>query len=121
MARFVVRRVLWLLLVLLIISLVTFLLMHLVPGGPWARAKPLPPAVIAAIDAKYGLNKPLYIQYAKFLWGILHGDLGISYSYQDRSVTQIYNAEFSEVGHIGGHCIYSGADSWYRLWYGGSY
>jgi oligopeptide transport system permease protein len=89
MTRFVVRRVLWLLLVLLIISIVTFLLMHLVPGGPWARAKPLAPAVVAALNAKYGLDKPLYIQYAKFLWGILHGDLGISYIYQDRSVTQI--------------------------------
>jgi len=102
MARFVVRRVLWLLLVLLIISLVTFLLMHLVPGGPWARAKPLPPAVIAAIDAKYGLNKPLYVQYAKFLWGILHGDLGISYSYQDRSVTQIIMQSFPKSAILGG-------------------
>jgi len=76
--------------------------MHLVPGGPWARAKPLPPAVIAAIDAKYGLNKPLYVQYAKFLWGILHGDLGISYSYQDRSVTQIIMQSFPKSAILGG-------------------
>jgi oligopeptide transport system permease protein len=102
MTRFVIRRVLWLLLVLLIISLVTFLLMHLVPGGPWAKGKPLPPAVIAAINAKYGLNKPLYIQYAKYLWGILHGDLGISYSYQDRSVTQIIMQSFPKSAILGG-------------------
>jgi oligopeptide transport system permease protein len=102
MTRFVVRRVLWLLLVLLIISMVTFLLMHLVPGGPWAKGKPLPPAVIAAINAKYGLNKPLYVQYAKYLWGILHGDLGISYSYQDRSVTQIIMQSFPKSAILGG-------------------
>jgi oligopeptide transport system permease protein len=102
MTRFVTRRVLWLVLVLLIISLVTFLLMHLVPGGPWARAKPLPPAVVAALNAKYGLDKPLYVQYAKFLWGILHGDLGISYSYQDRSVTQILMQGLPKSAILGG-------------------
>jgi len=82
------------LLVLLVVSFVTFALMHLVPGGPWSRDKQLAPAVVAALNAKYGLDKPFFVQYANFLTGILHGDLGISYSYQDRSVTQIIMQAF---------------------------
>ena len=89
MTRFVIRRVLWMLLVLLVVSFITFTLMHLVPGGPWSREKALAPAVVAALNARYGLDKPFFVQYANFLLGILHGNLGISYTYQDRSVTQI--------------------------------
>jgi oligopeptide transport system permease protein len=63
--------------------------MHLVPGGPWDRDKPLDPKVVAALNIKYGLDKPFFVQYGNFLLGLLHGDLGISYSFQDRSVTQI--------------------------------
>ena len=53
--------------------------MHLVPGGPWDRDKQLAPQVVAALNAKYGLDKPFYVQYGNYLLGLLHGDLGISY------------------------------------------
>jgi oligopeptide transport system permease protein len=102
MTRFVIRRVLWLILVLLVVSFVTFALMHLVPGGPWSRDKQLAPAVVAALNAKYGLDKPFLVQYGNFLVGILHGDLGISYSYQDRSVTQILMQGFPKSAILGG-------------------
>ena len=49
MFRYVVRRILWLLLVLLIVLLITFILMHLTPGGPWDRDKALAPKVIEAL------------------------------------------------------------------------
>ena len=75
--------------------------MHLVPGGPWSRDKQLAPAVVAALNAKYGLDKPFFVQYANFLTGILHGDLGISYSYQDRSVTQIIMQGFPKSAVLG--------------------
>ncbi len=89
MSRYIVRRVGWLLLVLLVVSFITFGLMHLIPGGPWDRDKPLAPSVVENLNRKYGLDKPFYVQYGNYLWGILHGDLGMSYSYQDRPVTQI--------------------------------
>ena len=89
MTRYIIRRILWLLLILLVVSFITFSLMHLVPGGPWDRDKPLDPKVVAALNIKYGLDKPFFVQYGNFLLGLLHGDLGISYSFQDRSVTQI--------------------------------
>ena len=89
MAKYIVRRVLWLLLVLLVVSFITFVLMHLIPGGPWDREKALAPQVVANLNAKYGLDKPFVVQYANYVWGLLHGDLGVSYSFQDRGVAQI--------------------------------
>ena len=89
MSKYIVRRILWLLLVLLVVSFITFVLMHLIPGGPWDREKALAPQVIANLNAKYGLDKPFIVQYANYVWGLIHGDLGVSYSYQDRGVTQI--------------------------------
>jgi oligopeptide transport system permease protein len=89
MSKYIVRRVLWLVLVLLVVSFITFSLMHLIPGGPWDREKALPPQVIENLNRRYGLDKPFLVQYGNYVWGLLHGDLGVSYSFQDRSVTQI--------------------------------
>jgi oligopeptide transport system permease protein len=63
--------------------------MHLVPGGPWDREKALAPQVVDALNKKYGLDKPFFAQFGDFLWNLLHGDLGVSYTSQDRNVTSI--------------------------------
>jgi oligopeptide transport system permease protein len=89
MSKYIVRRVLWLALVLLVVSFITFGLMHLIPGGPWDREKALAPQVVANLNAKYGLDKPFMVQFGNYIWGLLHGNLGVSYSFQDRSVTEI--------------------------------
>jgi len=89
MTKFIIRRTFWLLVVLLVVSFITFSLMHLVPGGPWDRDKTLAPQVVEALNKKYGLDKPFFIQFGDFLWGIVHGDLGVSYTRQDRNVTDI--------------------------------
>lgn len=89
MTRYIVFRLFWLIIVLLVISFITFALMHLVPGGPWSRDKALAPQVIEALNKKYGLDKPFIVQFGNYLNGIIHGDLGVSYSFQDRSVSQI--------------------------------
>jgi oligopeptide transport system permease protein len=92
MQRYIIRRLLWLVVVLLAISLITFLLMHAIPGGPWDKDKPLSqldPALVQKLNQKYGLDKPIWEQYGTFLWNGLHGDLGLSYTYGDRGVTNI--------------------------------
>lgn len=71
MARFIARRILWLFLVLFTVSIITFTLMHAVPGGPFAQEKALPPAVLANINAKYNLDDPFLIQYLNYLGDIL--------------------------------------------------
>jgi oligopeptide transport system permease protein len=89
MTRFIIRRVLWLIPVLLFVSLITFTLMHLTPGGPWDKDKAVAPQILANLNAKYNLDKPAWQQYLIYMAGAVHGDLGPSYTYQDRSVTQI--------------------------------
>src|ERR671932_1471424 len=89
MTRFIIRRILWLVPVLLFVSLITFTLMHLTPGGPWDKEKPVSATVLANLNARYNLDKPAWQQYLIYMGNVLHGDLGPSYTYQDRSVTQI--------------------------------
>ena len=71
MARFIVRRILWMLLVLFAVSLITFGLMHAVPGGPFVGEKRLPSEIVAALNAKYHLDQPLHIQYLIFIRDIV--------------------------------------------------
>lgn len=71
MARFVIRRFLWMLLVLFVVSLITFLLMHAVPGGPFTQEKRLPAATLKQLNEKYNLDAPLYIQYLSYIGDIL--------------------------------------------------
>jgi oligopeptide transport system permease protein len=86
---YVTRRLLWIIPVLFAVSIITFLLMHAVPGGPWAREKQLPDAVEHRLNAQYGLDQPLYEQYARWAVGFATGNLGPSYRYQDRTVNDI--------------------------------
>jgi oligopeptide transport system permease protein len=86
---YVTRRLLWIIPVLFAVSVITFMLMHAVPGGPWAREKQLPDAVEHRLNAQYGLDLPIYEQYARWAAAFVTGDLGPSYRYQDRTVNDI--------------------------------
>jgi len=97
----VIRRVLWIIPVLFAVSLITFVLMHAVQGGPWDREKRLPAAVVQRLNEKYGLDRPLYEQYARWIGGILQGDLGPSYRYPDRSVNDIIGAGIMTTVQLG--------------------
>lgn len=89
MLKYSIRRFFWIILVLVAVSFITFSLMHLVPGGPWDRQKELAPQVIENLNKKYGLDQPFFVQFGHYLWNLLHGDLGLSYTHQDRGVTEI--------------------------------
>lgn len=90
MQAYILRRVLWVIPLLLGVSLITFLLMHAVPGGPFSREKQLPPRVVENINAKYHLDDPIWKQYGNYVWGIVSRlDLGPSYSSTTVSVNDI--------------------------------
>lgn len=75
---------------LLLLIILSFLLMHAAPGGPFTQEKQLPPAVLANLNAKYGLDEPLWKQMASYVWGIVaHFDFGPSFIYKDRTVNEI--------------------------------
>src|SRR5690554_5559339 len=93
MAATILRRALALIPVLFTISVVTFLLMHSVPGSPFsAEDKPLPPQIRANLEAFYDLDKPLFQQYLSYMGNALRGDLGPSYLQRNRSVNDIIAA-----------------------------
>ena len=89
MIAYIVRRLLWIIPVLFTVSVITFFLMHSVPGGPWDREKRLPQATVDRLNAKYGLDDPIYIQYITWATKFVQGDLGPSYRYTDRTVNEI--------------------------------
>jgi len=101
MINYIIRRVLWAIPVLLIISLVTFSLAHVIPGGPFDKEKPLPAEIIANLEAYYGLDDPLWMQYTDYLWNALHGDFGPSYSYRSRTVNDIMSEHFPVSAQLG--------------------
>ncbi|OOB77865.1 MAG: peptide ABC transporter permease [Epulopiscium sp. Nuni2H_MBin003] len=78
MARYIVKRLLAMIVTLFIISTLTFSLMHAIPGGPFTSEKEVPPEIEAALMAKYGLDLPLWQQYLNYLSNVLQGDLGVS-------------------------------------------
>jgi oligopeptide transport system permease protein len=86
---YIARRILWIIPVLFTVSIITFFLMHAVPGGPWDAEKHLPAGVQKQLNAQYGLDKPLYEQYIQWAGGFIQGDLGPSYRSRDRRVNDI--------------------------------
>lgn len=89
MITYIGRRFLWIIPVLFTVSIITFFLMHAVPGGPWDRDKRLPQATQDRLNAKYGLDQPIYVQYITWAGKFIQGDLGPSYRYTDRTVNEI--------------------------------
>lgn len=89
MPSLILRRLFAGLLTLFVVISLTFLLLRLMPGGPFDQERKVPPAIKANIEARYHLNEPLWKQYAIYMGGVLRGDLGPSYKYKSRSVTDI--------------------------------
>ena len=94
MLRFLLRRLLVAIPTLLLVSTASFFMMRAAPGGPFDSQRKLPPEVERNVKAKYGLDKPLAIQYLNYLGGVVHGDLGPSLKYKDKSVTDIIKEDF---------------------------
>ena len=90
MLNYVIKRIALAIPTLLILIVISFVLMHSAPGGPFNSEKPLPPIVKANIEAKYGLDQPLWKQMTNYVVGLVtEFDLGPSFRYKDRSVNDI--------------------------------
>lgn len=85
----ILRRLLQAIPTLWVIATATFILLRLAPGGPFDDEKPVPPEVKEQIEAHYGLNLPLHVQYGRFFLNLLQGDLGPSYRYPGWDVQEI--------------------------------
>ena len=90
MLSFIARRLAVAIPTLLILVVLSFVLMYAAPGGPFNSERPLPPAVLANIEAKYGLDQPFWKQIVNYVVGVVtQFDFGPSFQYKDRSVNDI--------------------------------
>ena len=89
MAKYIIKRVAMGIFSIFIVATVTFFVMNLVPGGPFVAEKSISAAAQQALAEKYGLDKPLSVQYVNYMKSLLHGDLGLSLRQRGRTVNQI--------------------------------
>ena len=102
MTRYILSRLAGLAFVLLILSIITFVLMHGVPGGPWAYGQQLfTDEQMAALQARYGLDKPLWQQYVIWLSGVVRLGFGQSFAHPDESVLQLVGRTWPVTFHLG--------------------
>jgi oligopeptide transport system permease protein len=89
MARYFIRRVLSLIPTLLIIVTLSFFMIRLAPGGPFAREKEVPELILQNLLKRYHMDEPLGKQYLRYLGDIIRWDLGPSFRYRDVTVNEI--------------------------------
>ena len=101
MLRYTLKRLGAGLLTVYVIATATFAAMHVLPGDPISGAKAMRPEIRANLERKYGLDKPILVQYGVFLGNVLRGDFGISFTQQNRSVNDIIRAHFPVSATLG--------------------
>lgn len=105
MLKYIAKRVGLALITIFTVATLTFFLMNMVPGGPFLSEKAVSPAAQAALEAKYGMDKPLFTQYATYMSDILHGDFGESLKQRGRTVSSIIFSKFPVSAKIGGIAV----------------
>ena len=110
MIRYIAGRLLSILLTFFVMSLIIFLMMHAVPGGPFdGNDMPVSDAVKAKLNASLGLDKPLYVQYFKYMWGVLHFDFGIPFQSPGETVLELLARAWPPSLILGGAGVLIGA------------
>ena len=92
--KYIGKRVFYMLLTLFLIATITFFLMKLLPGSPYANEEQLTQAQLEIMNAKYGLDKPVFVQYLIYITGLFRLDFGQSFQYN----STVANLIFSRVG-----------------------
>ena len=101
MLRYALRRIAAVIPTLLVIITVSFFVVRLAPGGPFDQEQTLAPQVRANLDRTYGLDRPLVIQYWRYLRGLAHGDFGPSFKQHDFSVSELISQGLPVSGSLG--------------------
>jgi len=101
MGRYIIHRLISMAITLFFIITITFFLMHAIPGGPFTREKPLPEAIIKALNEKYHLDDPIWKQYLDYWKDILRGDLGPSFQLANYTVNDLIAKGFPITARLG--------------------
>lgn len=102
MAKYIVKRVLLAVITIFVVATLTFFLMNAVPGGPYEAEKSIAPQAKAALEAKFGLDQPLGVQYVTYMKNLLKGDFGPSLKQRGRDVKDIIFSKFPVSARLGG-------------------
>lgn len=105
MVKYILKRIGLAIVTIFVVATLTFFLMNMVPGGPFLSEKAVSPTAQAALEAKYGLDKPLFVRYATYITDALHGDFGESLKQRGRTVTSIILSRFPVSARIGGLAV----------------
>jgi len=101
LAKYIAKRILLAIVSIWIITMITFIAMNAIPGGPFNKEKATSEAVIATLEARYNLDKPLGEQYVLYMKNVLHGDWGISL-HSGRPIWNDMISKFSVSAKLGG-------------------
>ena len=101
MVKYIAKRLVMMLVAMLAIIVLTFCLMHAVPGGPFTSDRKATPEVEAALNEKFGLNDPLPLQLLHYMEGLLRFDFGPSYKYTGQTVNDVIESGFPVSGKVG--------------------
>ncbi len=105
MGKYILKRVFLAVLTILLVATITFFLMNLVPGGPFIAEKSISEQAQAALKAKYGLDKPLIVQYKNYMVNAAQGDFGLSLKQRGRTVMDIISEKFPVSAKLGGIAV----------------
>ena len=110
MIRYILGRIASIALTFTVVSVIVFLMMHAVPGGPFdGNDMPVSDEVKAKLNASLGLDQPLYVQYFKYMWGVLHFDFGIPFQSPGETTLQLLSRAWPPSLILGGAGVLIGA------------
>jgi len=110
MIFYILKRLLSVFFTFIAVSLIVFVMMHSIPGGPFDPVDmPLSKAAKDIIMKQYGLDQPLYIQYIKYMWGVMHFDFGIPYQSPGETVLELLGRAWIPSLVLGGLGVLIGA------------
>ena len=105
MGKYIIKRVAMGVLSIFVVATLTFFLMNLVPGGPFVAEKSISKEAQAALEAKYGLDKPLLERYATYMTDFVKGDMGLSLRQRGRTVSDIIFSKFPVSARLAGFAV----------------
>ncbi|HHU49305.1 MAG TPA: ABC transporter permease [Clostridiales bacterium] len=102
MAKYIIKRIILGVVTIFLVATITFFLMNLVPGGPFVAEKSISIQAQEALNEKFGLDKPLLVQYKNYMMGAIKGDFSLSLKQRGRTVSDIIFSKFPVSARLGG-------------------
>ncbi|AKI05168.1 peptide ABC transporter permease [Ligilactobacillus salivarius str. Ren] len=101
MRKYLLKRVLYMLLTLFLVATITFFLMKLMPGTPYTNQAKMTASQIEIMNKQYGLDKPIWEQYLIYIFGMFHGDFGTSFQYSNQPVAYLISSRLGASMQLG--------------------